>query len=29
MEPLGPEWAERGAKCGVDLVSMQEVEVRQ
>lgn len=27
MDPFKPELVERGAKCGVDIVSMQDVEV--
>lgn len=27
MDSFGAEWVERGSKCGVDVVSMQDVEV--
>lgn len=27
MDPFSSEWVERGSKCGVDVVSMQDVEV--
>lgn len=27
MDSFGSEWVERGSKCGVDVASMQDVEV--